>query len=270
MAGILLDSYVRGRTILKTLNATNSPLIETLWEPGWLTPYDRSTVLRYSGIIRSLRAKIKIESLPESTLPNMDVTTSRTDRLSALRELEWNSPRKQFDVWLRNAYVQWTHIFSVSALNRPPFYQVDLLPFFCGDFEYYLAEDSAIGISITDVGYGLLHSGDEITIFGSVREEANALPGDGQPTVSTNFGASVTTQSQVILPANSQRKMAIFVNTSPTHDIYLSYGAVAVTGQGIPILRNGGTHEINHSNLWQGVISAVATGNATVSGMEAV
>ena len=97
---VILEAYSRGRSILKTLSATHSPVIETLWEPGWLTPYDRSTTLRYSGILRSLRAKIRINSLPEVELPNIDVTTSRMDRISALRVLEWQSPRKQFEVVL--------------------------------------------------------------------------------------------------------------------------------------------------------------------------
>ena len=97
------------------------------------------------------------------------------------------------------------------------------------------------------------------------------LPGDeGQPTQSTDFSFDVTPTSQVIFPANPHRKLAIVVNTSDDADVYLSYSAQAQMGKGIALLRGGGTHEINYANLWQGVISAIATDDGTISGLEAV
>jgi hypothetical protein len=61
-----------------------------------------------------------------------------------------------------------------------------------------------------------------------------------------------------IIPANSERKYAAFLNNS-TVDITLILGETnkAALNKGI-VLRPGGSYEINSNNLYVGVVSAIS------------
>jgi hypothetical protein len=215
--------------------------------------------------------KIDINSLEESPIPNLDVTSSRSDRITAVRDMEWKSPRKQLDLFLRNSTSGWTNIASVSLLNRTPYYHLNLLGYLSDTGAFCIGNDSALAAQITDVGYGLLNAGDYLSFFGSVREEVTVLADQGtQISFSTDFNWDVNSESALILPANPNRLQATFVNTSLEHEVYLSYNPVAVAGRGIALMRGGGSYEINSFNLYRGAISAVSTGDATLTAIEAV
>ncbi|MBA7676432.1 hypothetical protein ES703_84673 [subsurface metagenome] len=73
-------------------------------------------------------------------------------------------------------------------------------------------------------------------------------------------GAVVTGAASVIVrQANRHRTSLILVNDS-VNIIYLSYSATAVLNTGIRLNAEGGTWEINATNLYRGVVSAIATG----------
>lgn len=69
---------------------------------------------------------------------------------------------------------------------------------------------------------------------------------------------SVTTESSIVLAANSNRKDALIINTG-TVDVFLSRGGTAVAGKGIVLKSGGSAYEINGSNLYKGAITAIAS-----------
>lgn len=75
----------------------------------------------------------------------------------------------------------------------------------------------------------------------------------------TNTKVSVGVASTAVLVANTTRKYAIFVNDS-ANVIYLSLSGTAVINEGIRLNASGGAFEVNSTNLYQGAISAIATG----------
>lgn len=271
MVSTIQQSYSRSVNILKSFskNTANSRIL--LYQPGLVSPYDRVATLRYYGFITDLRVKIDINSLVESPIPNLEVTSSRTERITAVRDMEWKGARKQLDLFLRTSTVGWTNIASVSLLNRTPYYHLNLLGYLSDTGAFCIGNDAALAAQITDVGYGLLNAGDYLSFFGSVREEVTVLADQGtQISFSTDFNWDVNSQSALILPANPNRLQATFVNTSLEHEIFLSYNPIATVGSGIALMRGGGSYEINSSNLYRGAISAVSLGDATLTAIEAV
>jgi hypothetical protein len=271
MPALIQQAYSRNVSIIKSFTSASGTSMIQLYAPGSVTPWDRTATIRYYGFITSLRIKIDINSLPESDIPNVSLTADRSERITAVRDMEWRSARKQIDLFIKNSQISWQPIASVSLLNRLPFYHVDLMPYLTSSNAFEVGNDTRLAARIANVGYGLLNDTDSVTIFGSAQEEATALPTD-EPVISysTDFSWDVTAQSQIILPANPHRLQATFVNQSETHNLYLSYGGQAQAGKGIALLKGGGTYEINKFNPYKGAISAVSTGPLTLVGMEAV
>ncbi|MGB3492808.1 MAG: hypothetical protein WBA57_08770 [Elainellaceae cyanobacterium] len=251
------------------MNPGSGGAIQSLYTPGELTPYDVATALRYTGILRSLRCKIQISSLEAAPFPDIDVIQSRQERLMNLRAVEWQSSRYELEIVMRNSAVDWLSLFRISLLNREPYYHSDLMPYLTNEIEYLIAPDCELGARFVDAGYGLPSGADDVTLFGFVKEEMDVLPSnDGIPTQSASGNAAVDVTPVLVLPARPDRKLAVFVNMTDDQDVFLSYGTSAETLKGIPLMRGGGTHEINFSNLWLGQVSAIATGPATVTTLE--
>ena len=85
-------------------------------------------------------------------------------------------------------------------------------------------------------------------------------------TVTDSF-ATIGAASGLALAANVQRVNAVFVNDS-SETIYLARGNAAVIGSGIRLNANGGSYEIDSSNLFLDDVYGIATGagsNLTVS-----
>lgn len=108
-------------------------------------------------------------------------------------------------------------------------------------------------------------------IWVQVQVDANGKPiiANPQYTTPANTGVNVTTASTAILAANSDRLYAIIVNASDTL-IYLGIGAAAVAGKGIYLKANGGSYEINWTNLYTGAIYGIhgGSGNKVVTVVE--
>lgn len=81
-------------------------------------------------------------------------------------------------------------------------------------------------------------------------------------TAVTNTFSTVGVASASALAANASRKTAVFVNDS-ANIIYLGLGGAAVVGSGIRLNSNGGSYEINSTNMYRGQIFAIATGAAS-------
>ncbi len=84
--------------------------------------------------------------------------------------------------------------------------------------------------------------------------------------MSVSSGISVSTTSVTLLPANSGRVYAVFVNDG-TVPVYLSLdGNAAVANSGIRLNASGGSYEISPLNLDIGLVTAItASGTAVVT-----
>jgi hypothetical protein len=267
----LQQTYSRTQQILVPFSESDATGFRAIYVPSAISPYDRVQTLRFYGFITSLRMKVDINSIQESVLPNLEADASRTERLTALRDMEWRSPRKQISFYLKTAYVDWQPIFDISLLNRLPYYQVNLLPYLTDNISFDTSNDCQLGARITDAGYGLLSGEDRITLYGSVREEITTLPTDAKEiSFGTPHSWTANSNSQLILPANSNRLQATLINTSLTNEVFLNYGGMASLGEGITLMRGGGSYEINLSNMYRGAISAISANPAVITGIEAV
>lgn len=264
--------YSRSAQILQRFTIATGSDMQLLYEPALVSPWDTVATLRYYGFITDLRVKIQIGSIPESQIPNLGIESSRTERLIAVRDLEWNSPRKELELFLETSRQPLTHIASISLQNRTPFYTINLLPYFTDNGVVNIANDARISGRIRNAGFGLLQGSDEIVVYGSVKEEVTTLP--EEETIITScqsHGWTIGTGNAQILPSNPNRQQLTLINRGSSGIIYLNYGNLAEAGKGIALLPNGGSYEINYTNPYKGMISAIAdTANSLLSGLECV
>lgn len=252
--------YSRSVTILRQFLSAHSGNFQVIYEPGLASPWDQIAVNRYYGFITDLRMKVKIRSIPEKPLPELDVEQSRTQRITAVRDMEWTGERYQFGLYMECSNSPLLHIASVSLLNRIPYYHVNLMPYFTDNAIINIANDARILGRVEDAGYGLLSGDDDLVIFGSCKEEFTTLPETPrQIQASQSYGLPIADSSVVCLPANPSRLQATFINTSPSATIFLHYGLNAQQDRGIALLPNGGSYEINQTNPYQGIITAIAS-----------
>lgn len=267
-----IQTYNRNRPITVKLDSTSSSRIITVFENR--TDVEDSNYLMnaqhviYNGFVKTLRAKVAINSIPETTLPGLTLEQSRNERLLAVRDVEWNSPRKQLDLYLSQTYNNWHHIGSISLLRIPPFRIVNLMEFYTENIAIELGSTGAIGVAIKDVGYGLLGNGDEVVIYGSATTEVVVVPQEIKPIQScTDYGWTVGTESAMILPATDDRKQITFTNTGDG-TVYVNLGSDAELGKGIALMPRGGSYEFNRSNNpYNGSIHAIATEASLLTGL---
>ncbi|WP_416671545.1 hypothetical protein [Egbenema bharatensis] len=263
--------YSRSANILKRFSSQSGNTMILLYEPSAVTPWDLVATTRYYGFVSDFRLKVQISSIAESQIPNLDITSSRAERLAAVRNMEWNSPRKEFQLFLETSTQSSVHVASISLLNRQPYYHINLLPYFTDNGILNISSDCRILGRIVNAGWGLLQSNDEVVCFGSVKEEVTTLP-ENERTIQycQPHSWTIGTTSLQILPSNPNRLQTTLVNRSTTATVFINYGNTAVAGQGIALLP-GGSYEINLTNPYEGVISAIATASGTLlAGLECV
>lgn len=78
---------------------------------------------------------------------------------------------------------------------------------------------------------------------------------------------TVTGTSAVVLPVNSERRYAIFTNDGGV-PIYLALHDTAEVNKGVRLNANGGSYEINYTNYYTGVVSAVCSTSANLCYIE--
>lgn len=256
--------YSRSITILNRFDSASLGNFQTVYQTGFASPWDRLPVNRYYGFITDLRAKVRISSIPEKPLPTLDLEQSRTERLTAVRDLEWMGQRYELGLYLQSARLGPLHIASISLLNRQPYYHVNLLPYFTDNALINFASDAQLLARIENAGYGFLSGFDEVVIFGSVKEELTTLPTESREiSYCQSYGLTVGTTAVQLLPTNANRLQATFTNASTANKIYLNYGTTAAQNTGIVLMPNGGSYEINETNPYKGVISAIASASGS-------
>lgn len=265
------QSYSRNTNIIHQFTATSGTGLKILYQPSSTNRYDRVDTLKFYGFITSLRLMIDISSVSEAPIPDISDVASSQERLIAVRAMEWESPRKQLELLIKTSKTDWYRIAFISLLNREPYYHVDLMPYLTNNLSFDTGNDFLLAARIVNVGYGLLQNVDIVTVFGSVKEEITNIPTESPLiTVAQPYSWSITDTSQIILNSNSQRKQVTLTNTSLDRDITINYGSSAIHGQGITLMRGGGSYEINFSNPYLGAISAISDGESTLTGIEAI
>ncbi|NER83608.1 MAG: hypothetical protein F6K42_29490 [Leptolyngbya sp. SIO1D8] len=254
------QAYVKTRQIIENLSTGSGQGIQIIYEPSQTSPYDRVPALRYYGFITDLRLKVDISSLPQTAIPDIDISTSRTERAERIRQMEWESDRYEMQLLMQDTYSGgWLEIARLSLLNRSPYYQINILRYMTDQIALNVANDARLGMQFIDAGYGLPKSEDSLVIFGAVREEITAIPTDSEEiTLSNAYSKTLGESSDIIAPANPQRKQLTIVNNSATATVFLSYGANSELNEGISLHPNGGAYEINFSNTFKGAVSGIS------------
>lgn len=98
--------------------------------------------------------------------------------------------------------------------------------------------------------------------------DGSALPVTAGGTVITSVTGTnytATNTSGTCIAANTSRKDLTIVNWGSTA-VFLSRGNTATANKGIYILGNGGSYQIDATNLYQGVLTAItASGTSTMT-----
>lgn len=172
-----VSSLNRVKTIAIPLTASNSSNILTIYQnPGISTNASLSIsnveVLSVNSFLKNLKVFAAVRSLPTAQFPEFKITDSETDKLMKTLDIEWGSPRKQLNLYI-SAGNEWFQVGSVSLLNPYgyPFRVYNLLDLFTDSLALELGDNARIGVSVQDVGHGLLTPEDQVVIHGSYIEE---------------------------------------------------------------------------------------------------
>ncbi|MEM9118225.1 MAG: hypothetical protein AAGD09_10125 [Cyanobacteria bacterium P01_F01_bin.56] len=254
------EIYNRSVQIIEPITSVNASQITVIYDSGYVSPFDITQAIKFYGFITDLRARIDIQSLPESEIPDIPLGTSRTAKSEIVRELEYGAARYELELLIRNTYSGWMPLFNFSLLNRRPFYVVDLLSYLSNQPAFAMANDAMLGVRVVDVGHGTMQAGDSVNIFGAAREEVTSLPSEGDLiTQSSENALIIGTSSEIVLAAAPLRKQAVITNRSETATVTLSYQPIATPDDGIVLYPGGGVYEINRTNLYRGLISAISS-----------
>ncbi|AFZ31631.1 hypothetical protein Glo7428_3144 [Gloeocapsa sp. PCC 7428] len=186
-----ISSVNRARSIVIPLTVNSGSSIIPIYRSSELTVGSElipdHTIVNYNCFFKNLKAFAEISSLPEASLPNFKLEDSDTDKLYKVLDVEWNSPRKQMTLYISPTgnNLDWSKVGSISMLNPSgyPYRIYNLMDLFTDNLALELGENSAIGIGIDDVGYGLLETIDKVTIHGSYVEEIFVQYTEPQPIV---------------------------------------------------------------------------------------
>jgi hypothetical protein len=142
-----------------------------------------------AAFVKTLKAFSKITSLTPVRLPNFRLEDSESEKLYKTLDVEFNSPRKQLDLFIGNVG-SWEQVGSVSLLNPSgyPYRMFNLLDFYSDGIAAELGDGMTLGVQVVDVGFGLLQDTDFVTIHGNINQEY-LLPGDSNNNNGGNNGS---------------------------------------------------------------------------------
>ena len=265
------------RTIARKLNSQTSGIITIYHNTGNPGSIDlaTNTLVSVNSFIKNLKAHAKIGSLAPIKMPNFQLEDSETDKLYKVLDVEWNSPRKQLNLYISDNALTWELIGAISLLNPSgyPYRVYNLMDMYTDNLAVELGENGRLGVEVKDVGYGLLTGDDLVTIHGSYVEEIivsskSSVISESNPIMINScvpYQWNVTSQSQIIITANSSRTYACIVNTSD-NPVYLNLGDSAIANQGVTLTGKGSSYEITSSGgLYRGTISAICSSGTTAN-----
>lgn len=178
----------RAKTITLPLNSDNGTNIVTIYQNNDLVSGNELLptykIVSFNSFIKNLKVYASIKSLPEANLPDFQLADSATQKVQKVLDIEWKSARKQLNAYIASdKSAAWQQVGSLSLLNPSgyAFRIYNLMDMFTDNLALELGENSKIGISVENVGYGILAPNDKVTIHGSYVEEIILQSPDLQP-----------------------------------------------------------------------------------------
>ncbi|MBD1925757.1 hypothetical protein H6F74_05600 [Trichocoleus sp. FACHB-90] len=224
--------------------------------------------------LKNLKVYSEIRSTAEVPLPEFELTDTDTDRLAKTLIREWKGTRKQLNLHWGVDDTPWMPIGSVSLINvlNYPFTIHNAMDLLTDNLAAEIGVRSRIGVSISDVGHGLLTDKDKVVIYGSYVTEWVTATARLKPIEFSNpFSHPVTSTSSVLLRPNAERKQFTIKNPD-TNPCFLNFGNTAEQGRGI-FLGGKDAYEYNTDNYpYFGTVSVVCfpqhDGTINLVGME--
>lgn len=127
--------------------------------------------------IKSFKATIDINSTAEVEIPEFNELATNLEINTALRNLEWKSPRKHLNLMLQTDGLNWNRKGTVSLVNRGdlPYVDADLMAFFTEGLAIEAGEVAKLGVQIQDVGFGWIAPLDDVLIYANVVKEVTIV-----------------------------------------------------------------------------------------------
>ena len=230
-----MQIYNKIQTISRTITSVDESNIIVLFDNSALPDPTRISL---NGFVKNLKAFSKISSLVSVNLPVFELEDSESQKLFKTLDIEFNSPRKQLDLFIGDA-TNWGQVGSISLLNPSgyPYRMYNLLDFYTDGLAAELGENGKIGVQVVDVGHGLLVGADTITIHGSyvqeyVKDAQNAAI--LSTSIFTPPDIFATNEEITLLEANSNRVGLTIWNDSTTN-LLLDFDNIPNNGYGIRI-----------------------------------
>jgi hypothetical protein len=161
-------------TIVKRLTLANNGLT-TIYKPGTLNQGNIYAGLKYNGSIDSLRLKVELPGLTQMAIPDISVLDSDYAKKVKSDNVFINAQKKLIRFFVQADGSDLVDIADVFLFNQNPFYYIDLLNYFGSTTAFNVGSDVTISCQMIDDGYGVLISGDKLTIIGSSYEQASFL-----------------------------------------------------------------------------------------------
>lgn len=225
----------RVRTIAIKLQ-TNSNQLQTIYENSELKIGNdlipNHKIISINSFIKNLKAYANISSVQEALLPNFTQEDSETDKLYKTLDIEWKSPRKQLTLYISSQpNAEFYKVGSLSLLNPAgyPYRIYNLMDLYTDNLAIELGNNSKVGISVDNVGYGLLSADDEVTIHGSYLEEIFVQSPDYFYTVGATVPTVPTIPTTPIV--NEDNEMANWIVTAVDYTASAGEKVLAMVGQ---------------------------------------
>lgn len=253
---------------------------------------DPQTILRVSEIIgdplryrffdwginfqvESLLLSIDLASLPTSDVPNIFIEDSEAIALKKRIQFEQNAAKIGIEFLLKNTGdTEWRRLSRKNLLNHGRNYLEESLPQIGGyDGVKRLGKSSELGVKLVDLGYGLLGTGDLITIEATC---AWSIEGFRRPDIlgaPQSFGIDIQTTSPSLIAAANQDRARLVLQNLSDYPVWLHFGnsSGAIPNQCLQINPGGIAHELaeNPSMLITEAAWGIAEGGiARIVGME--
>lgn len=212
--------------LLKLTPELTYPVV--VYTPSLVVAKDVPATARYTGFLSDLRLKSVINSLEEITLPEFELGQSKTAKMAIVRDLEYNNPRYNLHICLKTGNGPWLSIFEFSLQNRKPFFVTEILGYLTHQPLFTISPDTTLGVQFSDVGYGIPKTGDELILYGSVREE-HSIP---TPQIIQYFNTGTTDDPVIDIPDEVDMASLLPVRTDLTVQGYNQYNQLLRRNEG--------------------------------------
>jgi hypothetical protein len=245
-----INLVTKTKTVIKSLKTSDgSNIVEVYRSPStadWL-PAD-TRIITANSFIKNFRLYCQLnETFPAIDLPDIAITDTKMQQVTKTVDAYWKGARKQLNIYLAELSNNWVLLGQVSLVKMAgyPYQLIALMDTLTENIAIELGMDSAIGVSVTDVGYGGIVDGDILNFIGSVVEEYSIVS-VYTPTTYTTTNTIIGKAPVKTLPINLNRKSFRITNQSNSM-VFLSLSENTNPVFGIQLQPNGDFY--HHSEL---------------------